>query len=108
MFRALAQRVARPAVHATQKRTMAKAVRLPANRQAVEESINQQWLSDSSAYPIFGVMGVGGVAVLYIWYHAWMCPDVQPGGTRGTLNFIENKGVTNNRWANHRRDSHLK
>ena len=108
MIRSLAQRVVRPAVHATQKRTMAKAVRLPQTRQAVEENVSHQWLSDSSAYPIFGVMGVGSVAVLYIWYHAWMCPDVQPGGTRGTLNFIENEGITNKGWGSHRGDSHLK
>ena len=37
MFRALAQRVARPAVNATQKRGMATAVRLPGSRQAVDE-----------------------------------------------------------------------
>jgi hypothetical protein len=108
MFRALAQRVARPAVNATQKRGMAKAVRLPGSRQAVEDNVSLQWLSDPGAYPVFGVMAVGGGAVLAIWYHAWMCPDVQPGGTRGTLNYIENEGLTNNGWGSHRGDSHLK
>ena len=42
MFRALAQRVARPAVNATQKRGMAKAVRLPGSRQAVEDNVSLQ------------------------------------------------------------------
>ena len=108
MFRALAQRAARPVMTA-QKRGMAKATKLPPAREAAESSLKLNWFSDSSAYPIFVVMGVGGCAVLSIWTHGLTNPEVHIlKGDRGTLDYVENDHDHNPSWGSHRGDSHLR
>ena len=108
MFRALAQRAARPVMTA-QKRGMAKATRLPPAREAAESSLKLNWFSDSSAYPIFVVMGFGGIAVLSIWTHGLTNPEVHiMKGDRGTLDYVENDHDHNPSWGSHRGDSHLR
>lgn len=108
MFSALAKTLRRSPI-GLQRRSFAKAVRPPERIREANESFKKGWLSDKSAYPIFAVMGIGGLVVLYEWYHAFDAPCVHIlKGDRKSLDYVENDRSINKGWASHRKDTWVK